>query len=62
MTQPLIIRGFQSFNFLYCESILPPETLKDLYHISDEDDKKYREKYQNLHWFETIKTSYYGID
>jgi len=62
MTQPLIINGVQSYNFLYCESILPAENLKELYHISDEDDKKYREKYKNLDWFDMIKTSYYGID
>ena len=62
MTQPLIINGVQSYNFLYCESILPAENLKEVYHISGEDDKKYREKYQNLNWFDNIKTSYYGIN
>ena len=62
MTQPLIINGVQSYNFLYCESILSAEKLKEVYHISDEDDKKYREKYQSLDWFDNIKTSYYGIN
>lgn len=62
MTQPLIINGIQSYNFLYCESILSAENLKEVYHILDEDDKKYREKYQNLNWFDNIKTSYYEIN
>lgn len=62
MTQPLIINGVQSYSFLYCESILPAENLKEVYHISDEDDKKYRNKYQSLDWFDNIKISYYGIN
>ena len=62
MTQPLIINGVQSYIFLYCESILPAENLKEVYHISDEDDKKYRNKYQSLDWFDNIKISYYRIN
>ncbi len=55
MTQPLINQGIQSFKFLYCESMLPTEALKKLYHISDEDDNKYCKKYSNSYWFDAIK-------
>ena len=56
MIQPLIINCVPQYKFLYCEAtLLLIEKLKELYHISDKDDKKYREKYQNLQWFEMIK-------
>ena len=56
MIQPLIISGVPQYKFLYCEAtLLSIEKLKELYHISDKDNNKYREKYQNLKWFEMIK-------
>lgn len=56
MIQPLIINGVPSYNFLYCEStLLPIESIRDLYKITDEDEIKYRKKYVNLDWFDKIK-------
>lgn len=58
MTNSLIMKGIPAFSFLYCEVIFPAESLKEMYHISDEDDKKYREKYSNLFWFDEMKKIY----
>lgn len=56
MVDSLIINGLPQFKFLYCDlTLIPFEKIKELFKITEEEDKKYCDKYKCLQWFEMIK-------